>query len=177
MAGNARENFEQSVAQVGTTVSEAVFAPAQALTEEALPVTALLIEGRAARGVPRDTHGDLHLDHVYYFPDREPPGDLVTIDCIEFNERFRFADPVSDMAFLAMELAFQGHRDLARAFTEAYFRASGDGEGRALVPFYTSYRAAVRGKVEGIKCAAGDRGGRPGSGPDEGARLLAAGPR
>jgi predicted kinase len=110
-----------------------------------------LIELRAERGVPRDTHGDLRLGHVYYFPDREPPGDLVVIDCIEFNERFRFADPVADMAFLVMGLTLQGHRELARAFTEAYFRASGDGEGRALVPFYTSYRAAVRGKVEGLK--------------------------
>jgi predicted kinase len=75
---------------------------------------------------------------------------LVIIDCIEFNERFRFADPVADMAFLVMDFAFHGRRDLARAFTEAYFRASGDEEGRALVPFYTAYRAAVRGKVEGI---------------------------
>ena len=29
-----------------------------------------LIEERAERGVPRDTHGDLRLDHVYLFPDR-----------------------------------------------------------------------------------------------------------
>jgi aminoglycoside phosphotransferase family enzyme/predicted kinase len=153
VAGNARENFEESVAHVGTTVSEAVFARAQAHTEEALTRHRPLIEGRAERGVPRDTHGDLRLGHVYYFPDREPPGDLVVIDCIEFNERFRFADPVADMAFLVMGLKFQGHRDLARAFTEAYFLASGDAEGPALVPFYTAYRAVVRGKVEGLKLA------------------------
>jgi predicted kinase len=36
---------------------------------------------------------------------------------------------------------------------EAYASAAGDGEGRGLVPFYTSYRAAVRGKVEGLKAA------------------------
>src|SRR5262249_30270636 len=68
-------------------------------------------------------------------------------------ERFRYADPVADMAFLVMDLAFHGRRDLARAFAEAYFRASGDDEGRALLPFYTAYRAAVRGKVEGLKMA------------------------
>src|SRR5262249_39475543 len=79
------------------------------------------------------------------------PADLVVIDCIEFNERFRFADPVADMAFLAMDLAFHGRRDLARAFADAYFEAAGDAEGRALLPFYTAYRAAVRGKVEGFK--------------------------
>lgn len=153
VAGNARENFEQSTGHVGTTVSQGVFARTQALTEEALARNRPLIEGRAERGVPRDTHGDLRLGHVYHFPDREPPGDLVVIDCIEFNERFRFADPVADMAFLVMGLKLQGDPDLARAFTEAYFGASGDAEGRALVPFYTSYRAAVRGKVEGLKLA------------------------
>jgi aminoglycoside phosphotransferase family enzyme/predicted kinase len=153
VARNARENFEQSTAHVGNTVSKAVFARAQSLTEEALARHRALIESRSERGVPRDTHGDLRLGHVYYFPDREPPGDLVIIDCIEFNERFRFADPVADMAFLVMGLTLHGHRDLARAFTEAYFRASGDREGRALVPFYTAYRAAVRGKVEGLKLA------------------------
>ncbi len=151
VAGNARENFAQSVGRVGTTVSPAVFARLRALTEEALTRLRPLIEARAARGVPRDTHGDLHLDHVYLFPDRPPPGDLVIIDCIEFNERFRYADPVADAAFLAMDLAFHGRRDLARAFAETYFRAAGDAEGRALLPFYTAYRAAVRGKVEGME--------------------------
>jgi aminoglycoside phosphotransferase family enzyme/predicted kinase len=153
VAGNTRENFEQSAAQVSTTVSEAVFARAQALTEEALTCHRPLIQARAERGVPRDTHGDLRLGHVYYFPDREPPDDLVIIDCIEFNERFRFADPIADMAFLVMGLKLQGHRGLAQAFLEAYFEASGDDEGRGLVSFYTAYRAAVRGKVEGLKLA------------------------
>ncbi len=153
VAGNARENFEQSTAHVGNTVSNALFTRARALTEEALDRHRALIESRAERGVPRDTHGDLRLGHVYYFPGWEPPDDLVIIDCIEFNERFRFADPIADMAFLVMGLTLQGHRDLARAFVEAYLRDSCDGEGRTLVPFYTAYRAAVRGKVEGLKMA------------------------
>jgi predicted kinase len=100
--------------------------------------------------VPRDTHGDLLLDHVYLFPDEAPPNDLLMIDCIEFADRFRFADPVADMAFLLMDLAFHGRRDLARVFTEAYFETSGDAEGRSLTPFYSAYRAVVRAKVEGM---------------------------
>src|SRR5207245_8271025 len=67
--------------------------------------------------------------------------------------RFRFADPVADMAFLVMDLLFHGRRDLAAAFIEEYFHASGDAEGRALLAFYTAYRAAVRGKVEGFELA------------------------
>jgi aminoglycoside phosphotransferase family enzyme/predicted kinase len=151
VAGNARENFAQVAHQVGSALSRTVFDRLQMLTEEALARLRPLIESRAERGVPRDTHGDLHLDHVYLFPRRTPPADLVIIDCIEFNERFRFADPVSDMAFLVMDLRFHGRRDLARAFALEYFRASGDEEGQALLPFYVAYRAAVRGKVEGFE--------------------------
>jgi aminoglycoside phosphotransferase family enzyme/predicted kinase len=145
--------FAQAAPQVGTTVSKAVLGRVQGLAEQALTRLRPLIEERAARGVTRDCHGDLHLDHVYFFQDRAPPADLIIIDCIEFNERFRFIDPVADMAFPAMDFAFFGRRDLADAFTAAYFRASGDEEGRALLPLYLAYRATVRGAVEGLLLA------------------------
>src|SRR5205823_4969450 len=112
-----------------------------------------VVESRADRGVPRDTHGDLHLDHVYLDPTKPPPEDLFAIDCIEFNERFRYADPVADVAFLVMALAFRGRPDLAAVLADEYARAAGDDEGQQLLPFYTAYRAAVRGKVEGIELA------------------------
>jgi aminoglycoside phosphotransferase family enzyme/predicted kinase len=153
VAGNIREVFETARPHVGTTVSAAVFGRVRALVEAELERRRPLIDGRAARGMTRDAHGDLHLDHVCYFPERAPPDDLVCIDCIEFNERFRFIDPVVDIAFAAMDLAFHGRRDLARAFAEAYFAAAGDDEGRALLPLSTAYRAAVRGAVDGMKCA------------------------
>ncbi|HET6575876.1 MAG TPA: AAA family ATPase [Fimbriiglobus sp.] len=148
VAGNARENFAQSRGQVGTTVSRAVFDRLEALTEAELTCLRPVIESRATRGVPRDTHGDLRLEHVYLLPDG-----LAIIDCVEFSERFRFADPVADAAFLVMDLLAEGRPDLARTFAEAYFTASGDGEGRQLLPFYVAYRAAVRGKVQGMKAA------------------------
>lgn len=125
-----------------------VFARARGLAADALARLRPVLDARAARGMTRDCHGDLHLDHVYYFPGQPPPADLVVIDCIEFNERFRFIDPVADMAFAAMDLAFAGRRDLARAFADAYFAAAGDAEGRALLPLYTAYRTAVRGLVD-----------------------------
>src|SRR5438874_10851518 len=53
------------------------------------------------------------------FPDAAPPEDLVVIDCIEFTERFRYADPLADMAFLVMDLIFHGRRDLVCAFADA----------------------------------------------------------
>ncbi|UCG76660.1 MAG: AAA family ATPase [Gemmatimonadota bacterium] len=150
VSGNARENLEQSRPHVGETISRPVFDRISTVLERRLQELQPLIEARADADVPRDTHGDLHLDHVYLFPGREPPADIVVIDCIEFNERFRYADPVADAAFLVMDLIFHGRRDLARVFAEAYFTASRDDEGRRLLPFYVSYRAAVRAKVEGM---------------------------
>lgn len=151
VAGNARDNLRAAESQVGTAISRQVLDRLTTLTETWLNRLRPLIEQRAERGVPRDTHGDLRLEHVYYFAECEPPSDLAIIDCIEFNERFRFADPVADMAFLVMDLIAHGRRDLGEAFIQEYFRVTGDEEGQAPLPFYVSYRAAVRAKVNGIK--------------------------
>ena len=153
VAGNARENFDQLVSQIGVAISQPVFDRLQALTEARLNQLRPLIEKRAALGIPRDTHGDLRLEHIYLFQDQKPPDDLAIIDCIEFNERFRYADPVSDMAFLVMDLRARGFRDLADAFADAYFRAGGDVEGQSLLPFYVAYRSAVRAKVAALKAS------------------------
>jgi aminoglycoside phosphotransferase family enzyme/predicted kinase len=133
----------------GSAVDAGVLARLTALTEAALSAHGGLIDARARRGVPRDGHGDLRCDHVYLFPDRPPPGDVAIIDCVEFEERFRFCDPVADAAFLVMDLAAHGRRDLARAFADAWLGESGDEEGRVLLPLYVAYRAMVRGAVVG----------------------------
>lgn len=153
VAGNARENFEQTARFRGDTVSAAVWERLRAATEAELAARRGLIEERARPGLARDTHGDLHLAHVYRFPEREPPEDLVIVDCLEFSERYRYADPVSDVAFLAMDLRFHGRADLARAFADDWVEASGDGAGRELLPHYTAYRAVVRAKVESLEAA------------------------
>lgn len=146
---NLCENFIISEPQVGVTVSANVFQRFRDLTEQELERRRELIDDRARRLVPRDTHGDLHLDHMYFFPERQPPDDLVIIDCIEFNERFRCTDPVADMAFVVMDLAYHGRRDLGKLLARTYLGA--DHEAEALLPLYVSYRAAVRAKVEGLK--------------------------
>lgn len=154
VAGNARENFEQSRWQVGSLVDQAVWDRLYAANESAMAALRAIIESRADRGVPCDTHGDLHLDHVYWFPDRTPPEDWLLIDCLQFLPRFRFGDPISDIAFLVMDLAYHGRRDLARAFADSYLRlraADDRDDGAELLPFYAAYRAAVRAKVDGLK--------------------------
>jgi aminoglycoside phosphotransferase family enzyme/predicted kinase len=151
IARNARDNFDEATTHVGATISRSVLDRLRTRTETALGRLGRLIADRARRGVPRDTHGDLRLDHVYWFPDRDPPNDWIAVDCIEFDERFRHADPIADIAFLAMELSLEGRADLDGAFVEEYIRAADDEEGRALLPYYRAYRASVRGKVEGMK--------------------------
>jgi uncharacterized protein len=151
IARNCLENFEQTARHVGTTVPHAVWQRVRQLMEQLLENSKAFIEERAASRPARDTHGDLRLDHVYHFPEHAPPDDWLIIDCIEFNERFRYADPIADVAFLVMDLAVYGRRDLARALARAYVDASGDSEGAKLFPLYVVYRALVRAKVEGIK--------------------------
>ncbi|MFL5242236.1 MAG: AAA family ATPase [Gemmataceae bacterium] len=151
VARNFHDVYQRSTKQIGKIVSRPVFEKLRILTEAALAAKRPLIEMRAKQDMICDTHGDLHLDHVYYFPEASPLDDFVIIDCIEFNERFRYADPVADMAFPVMDMIYLGRRDLADVFAETYLDASGDKGGRALLPLYTAYRAVVRGSVEGLK--------------------------
>ena len=96
---------------------------------------------RIAEGRIRESHGDLHLGNIFF---EEPP---VIFDCIEFNERFRCGDVAVDLAFLAMDLDFNGRPDLAQHFVERYVEVSGDGELLELLNFYKCYRAYVRAKI------------------------------
>jgi aminoglycoside phosphotransferase family enzyme/predicted kinase len=148
VAGNARGTL--SPLGNGAVWPPPLRARLESALEAALEKMRPVIEGRAARGIPCDTHGDLRLEHVYLFPDRPPPENLVIIDCISFNERFRFSDPMADVAFLVMELLAAGRPDLAESFRTDYVRAAGDAEGAAVLPFYTAYRALVRSRVEAL---------------------------
>ncbi len=150
VAAAVRDNVAFAQTQVGRTISAAVCERLRDATEQSLSRLKPLIDRRVAEGMIRDLHGDLHLDHVYLFEDRSPSADVVIIDCIEFNEAFRFIDVVADIAFCAMDFLFHGRGDFAMTFSNAYFTATGDVDGLELLPFYTAYRAAVRGKVDGM---------------------------
>jgi predicted kinase len=89
----------------------------------------------------RDCNGDLHMEHICI-------GDTITIfDCIEFNERFRYSDTASDIAFLAMDLEYHNEYALSRALIDSYVRYSRDMDLHGVLTFYKIYRAYVRGKV------------------------------
>jgi aminoglycoside phosphotransferase family enzyme/predicted kinase len=154
VARNCRENFDEMTPDVGSTVSARVFEALRQRSEESLARLAPLVEERARSGIACEGHGDLRLEHIYWLEDHSPPDDISIIDCVEFNRRFRVADPVADIAFTVMELLFYGRSDLARSFTDAYFRSMGDPQGSMLLPFYVAYRSLVRAKVRGLELRA-----------------------
>jgi predicted kinase len=104
----------------------------------------------ARRGSKVDGHGDLHLQHLWFERDRDFP---VMIDCLEFSSALRQTDVACELAFLAMDLAYRGHEDLAERLLSRYADASDEFELYWLVDFYQSYRAVVRAKVAAILSA------------------------
>lgn len=94
----------------------------------------------------KDCHGDLHLDHIHYYNNK-----VCIYDCIEFNDRFRYIDIASDIAFLAMDFDFYERQDLAQYVASRFSKMMQDQDILNLMDFYKSYRAAVRTKVEAIK--------------------------
>lgn len=150
IAHEVRDNLIAAEQQIGRTISSDLAARLRHATETALEKSRATLEERVRGGFTRELHGDLHLDHIYLFPDQTPPDDLVIIDAIEFSKEFRWIDVVADMAFCVMDFIYHGRRDLAAQFADEYFARTSDSDGRRLLPLFTSYRAAVRAKVEGI---------------------------
>jgi uncharacterized protein len=143
---NVLENFAQTRETVTHHVTPEQAAEIERWQRSFLRDQAETIASRVATGRVRDGHGDLRLEHVYLDDD----GEVRIIDCIEFNERFRYADVAADIAFLAMDLARVGHVELAEHFVAAYARAAQDYDLYAVLDFYESYRAYVRAKITSL---------------------------
>jgi aminoglycoside phosphotransferase family enzyme len=139
---NIVENFEQTRKYIGGPIAPEAFETIESCSLAFMKENTALFEQRVAQGSIKDCHGDLHLQHICVEGQK-----IYIFDCIEFNERFRFGDVASDVAFLAMDLDFNGRPDLARTFVHAYIEASGDATLARVLPFYKIYRAYVRAKV------------------------------
>ena len=111
---------------------------------------------RKATGHVVEGHGDLHLANVVVLGD-----EVTAFDCIEFDPALRWADPMSDIAFLVMDLLAHRRGDLAFRFLNAYLDASGDHEGLPTLRYALVYRALVRAYVGGMAGAQADAAGRP----------------
>lgn len=134
-------------AELARVVSARRLDALRATTEAALHRLAPVLVQRLRERRPVDGHGDLHLEHVWFEADDAQP---LLIDCLEFRDDLRRIDPASEVAFLAMDLAYRGERRLAERFLRRYAEAADDFGLYALVDLFVSYRAAVRAKVAAV---------------------------
>jgi aminoglycoside phosphotransferase family enzyme len=142
---NCDENFEQTEKYIGRTIPKAQYERIKGYTDNFIENNASLFEKRVREGRIRDCHGDLHAAHVCF------TDGICIYDCIEFNDRFRYCDVASEVAFLAMDLDRYRQAGLSRHLVNTYVGLSHDEELRKLLDFYKCYRAYVRGKVESFK--------------------------
>jgi aminoglycoside phosphotransferase family enzyme/predicted kinase len=139
-----RENFDQWSAHVGQTLTAEQDRILRCYGEAFFARKRAVLERRVAQLRIRECHSDLRSDAVCF-------SDGVCIfDCVEFSRRIRLVDVARDVGFLAMDLEYRGHRELADAFIDDYVRLSGDQDLREVIGFYKCYNACVRAKVEGL---------------------------
>ncbi|MCL2678765.1 MAG: AAA family ATPase [Dehalococcoidia bacterium] len=143
---NTEENFSQTDIYVGRCITQKQFERISSFTRAFIHDNREIFERRIRERRTRDCHGDLHAQHVCFCDD-----DVHIFDCIEFNQRFRYCDIISEIAFLAMDLDHAGRADLGHRFIQSYAKHSHDPDIAALLTFYKCYRAYVRGKVAGFK--------------------------
>jgi len=98
-----------------------------------------LVERRAEHVI--EGHGDLRPEHIYLLA--EP----VIVDRLEFNRDLRIVDPVSELAFLAMECERLGEPAVGTLAFEVYTRDTGDHSPAPIVAFYRSRSACVRARL------------------------------
>jgi aminoglycoside phosphotransferase family enzyme len=138
---NTDENFEQTAEFIGKVITKTQYDSIKKWTNEFYKTNKKLFELRISEGKIRDCHGDLHMEHICLC---DP---IIIFDCIEFNERFRYSDTASDIAFLLMDLEYNDGWELASHLKKTYLKSTGEKDIDHLINFYKVYRAYVRGKV------------------------------
>ena len=148
-------NFHQILPFVGAYLDRDLFEIVRQATRAFLVRGEALFDHRAEEGWVRDGHGDLRTCHIYDLPGEG----IQIIDCIEFDDRLRQIDIVSDLAFLAMDFDSADQPHLGSQLMDLYSRYSRDPGAYLVLPFYKCYRAMVRCKVNclHLQTAAGAR--------------------
>ncbi len=141
MAFNMEENFEQIDPFVAELLPPEHWELIREVSRAFFRGHQSMLEKRFVEGRIRDGHGDLRTDHIYLVDG------IQIIDCIEFNDRFRYGDAALDLAFLHMDFEHLGRSDLSLLVLAAYVREARDPELYALLDFYAAYRAVVKLKV------------------------------
>ncbi len=140
---NTDENFEQTVDAKPQYLTEYQYNKIKEYTDNFYKNNKTLFESRIKNAKIRDCHGDMYSRNICMASDEK----IYIYDCIEFNERFRYSDVASDIAFLLMDLEHYGHYDLSKIFLNYYIDYSQDNDMLGVLNFYKIYRAFVRGKI------------------------------
>lgn len=143
---NWQENFEQTLQFRDSTLPESTCETIRTYIDTFISSQHDLFTDRIDNGYIRECNGDIHLGNICLSNNT-----AYIFDCIEFNERFRYSDTASDVAFLLMDLDYHRRPDLSDAVLSTYIETSGDKGLTKLVTFYKVYRAFVRGKVESLQ--------------------------
>ncbi|MDR1993524.1 MAG: phosphotransferase [Nitrososphaerota archaeon] len=138
---NWTENFTQTQKYINQTIPQEDYDAIQQKINTFINKNPSLFEQRIADGRIRDCHGDLYSSNIFV------ADQIYIFDAIEFNDRFRYSDTASDVAFLAMDLDYQNHQALSAYFIKQYITYAKDAALSLMLPFYKCYRAYVRGKV------------------------------
>jgi aminoglycoside phosphotransferase family enzyme/predicted kinase len=142
---NCEENFRQMERFAGEMFNDRIFHVIRAATRSFLIRRRFLFQHRTENGKICDCHGDLRSGHIYF------DDGIQIIDCIEFNERYRYSDMASDLAFLAMDLDFEGFPEIAGHLINFFAQYANDADMFVLIDFYKCYRALIRTKVNCLR--------------------------
>ncbi len=135
------ENFNQTIDFISKTIDKDIYDAIKEYSYDFLERESVFIN-RKKKGRIRDCHGDLHLKQIYADDSK-----IWVTDCIEFNERFRFIDTASDIAFLVMDCIYRSSINDAFLLLNSYLSIEPDISLPEVLRFYLVYRAYVRGKV------------------------------
>ena len=142
---NTDENFAQVRKFKGVSIGRKQFNALEKWTERFYKSKRQLFQERVKKGKIRDCHGDLHMEHICF------TRRIAIIDCIEFNDRFRYSDTLADMAFLLMDLEYRDGESFSRKLWQEYRNLTEEEGTEDLLRFYKVYRAFVRGKVNSFQ--------------------------
>ncbi|WP_245916040.1 AAA family ATPase [Merismopedia glauca] len=137
------DNYQYTEKYIGIAQSQSQYTETKAFTDNFFATNQELFASRIANGYIRECHGDLHLRNICLGSNNR----ILLFDCIEFNEEFRFADVMYDVAFVVMDLDAKKRRDLGNIFLNTYIEQTGDWSGIELLPLYLCRQAYVRAKV------------------------------
>ncbi len=142
---NTDENFEQTEKYKNVTIKDKDYEFIKNKVNRFYEDYGNLFKERIENKKIRDCHGDLRMEHICVLKE-----DIIIFDAIEFNERFRYHDILNDIAFLTMEMDYEGFEKEKKIIEDNWFKICEKEKSKKLLKlyhFYLSYRSFVRGKV------------------------------